>query len=32
MSYGNTRTLELEILGLRGEQLVLVDLQTGVDF
>jgi hypothetical protein len=32
MSYGNTRTLELEILGLRGEQLVLVDLQIGVDF
>jgi hypothetical protein len=32
MSYGKTRTLELEILGLRGKQLVLVNLQTRVDF
>jgi hypothetical protein len=32
MSYGKTKTLELEILGLRGKQLVLVDLQTRVDF
>jgi hypothetical protein len=32
MSYGKTRALELEIFGLRGKQLVLVDLQTRVDF
>jgi hypothetical protein len=32
MSYGKTRTLGFEILGLRGKQLVLVDLQTRVDF
>jgi hypothetical protein len=32
MSFGKTKTLELEILGLRGKQLVLVDLQTRVDF
>jgi hypothetical protein len=31
MSYGKTKTLELEILGLRGKQLVLVDLHPRVD-